>query len=119
LKSLLCKALIACLGLLLTAAPLAAAAQDGRHWHGPAFRYDRWAHERWERERWEHRRWEQRRAYLAWLHRTRPVVFYPPRPRYFNGYFGISPAGFHAYYFNGAWYPHRRWHNGVFVYFRV
>jgi hypothetical protein len=111
-KAILTKVLVACLGLVTVSAPLAASAQGwhdrGRGGDHDERRHDeRWEHRRWEERRWEERRWQEQR----WEERH--------RERYVNGYYGRSPYGYDAYYSNGAWYPHRRWQNGVFIYFRL
>jgi len=38
-------------------------------------------------------------------------------PAYRDGYYGYAPAGFYGYYANGYWYHHRRWGNGIWIYF--
>jgi len=42
---------------------------------------------------------------------------YYPRRYYYDGYYGWAPAGFQGYYWHGGWYHHRRWHNGIWIYF--
>jgi len=34
---------------------------------------------------------------------------------YEHGPYGYGPAGY-PYHWNGRWYHHRRWHNGVWIY---
>lgn len=41
----------------------------------------------------------------------------PPRPVYYEGYYGWAPGGYYGYYSHGRWYAHRRWGNGFWIYF--
>jgi hypothetical protein len=100
MKSFVTKALIALAALLITGAPLAAGAQP---WH----RGEGWRDHR--RHEWREHRWRRHEYY------GRPVYYRRP----YDGYYGVSPAGYHGYYSHGGWYPHRRWQNGVYVYFRL
>jgi hypothetical protein len=100
MTSFVTKAFVGILALIVTGTPLAASAQ-------PSHRGAGWRDH--QRHEWREHRWRRPVYYGRPVHYRRP----------YNGYYGISPAGFHAYYYNGGWYPHRRWQNGVFVYFRV
>jgi hypothetical protein len=42
---------------------------------------------------------------------------YGPAPAYYNGYYGWAPGGYQGYYWRGSWFAHRRWGNGVWIYF--
>jgi hypothetical protein len=42
---------------------------------------------------------------------------YGPAPAYYNGYYGWAPGGYQGYYWHGRWFTHRRWGNGVWIYF--
>ena len=44
---------------------------------------------------------------------ARPVY----RAPYFDGYFGLAPAGWQGYYWHGNWYRHRRMSAGLWIYF--
>ena len=46
-----------------------------------------------------------------------PRPYYPAYPVYNEGYYGRAPGGFYGYYSRGHWYSHRRWNNGVYLYF--
>jgi hypothetical protein len=130
MKSLVAKLLIGVAALVTAAAPPPASAQpwhegnrgyyqaERRHHEFERRQWERrqWEHRLWERRQWERRQWELRhRAVYRQSFYARPAYYRPP----FNGYYGISPAGYHAYYYNGGWYPHRRWRNGVWIYFRI
>jgi hypothetical protein len=98
------KALVAVAGLAIVAAPLAASAQS---FHGN----DRGRPvERGPVDRGrivEHRDTRYRVSY------ARPVYHAP----YFDGYFGLAPAGWQGYYWHGNWYRHRRMSAGLWIYF--
>jgi hypothetical protein len=40
-----------------------------------------------------------------------------PAPVLYDGYYGWAPGGYHGYYWHGRWFAHRRWGNGVWIYF--
>ncbi len=42
---------------------------------------------------------------------------YGPAPAYYEGYYGWAPGGYRGYYSHGHWFAHRRWGNGVWIYF--
>ena len=44
-------------------------------------------------------------------------AWHPARVVYYDGYYGLAPGGFYGYYWHGAWYAHRRWGNGIWIYF--
>jgi hypothetical protein len=43
-----------------------------------------------------------------------PPVYRAP---YVNGSFGWAPGGFQGWYSNGGWFQHRRWRDGIWIYF--
>lgn len=98
MKTLIAKAAVAALGLSLAVAPIAASAAPwavGVRVGGP--------------------------GYVVHAHYWAPAPHYyyghPAGFVYYNGYYGWAPAGFYGYYWNGGWYQHRRWGNGVWIYF--
>jgi hypothetical protein len=40
-----------------------------------------------------------------------------PAPVYYDDYHGWAPGGFQGYYWHSRWFSHRRWGNGVWIYF--
>jgi hypothetical protein len=41
----------------------------------------------------------------------------PRPPRYAWHRYGWAPGGYQGYYWRGRWFAHRRWGNGVWIYF--
>ena len=113
MKSLIPKITIAALGLTLAAAPLAASAEPyvGVRVHGsgyaarvnpggPCYGCGR-------------RAWAPPPPAYAW----HPNAWYPAPVVYYDGFYGWAPAGFYGWYWHGNWYAHRRFENGLWIYF--
>jgi len=102
MKTLIAKAAVAALGLTLAFAPLAASAApwgDSVRVGGPCYGC-------------YHHHWAPAPHYYGHPYGWRPAGFV-----YYNGYYGVAPGGFYGYYWNGGWYHHRRWSNGIWIYF--
>jgi hypothetical protein len=119
MKSLFAKLSIAAIGLSLAAAPAAASAAGlavGVNVAGPGYAVHAGyvnpggpcygcAPRPWSPPpRYVHPYWHP----YGW--RPGPVVHY-------DGYYGLAPGGFYGYYWHGGWYGHRRWANGIWIYF--
>lgn len=99
MKSSIAKVVVAALGLSLAAAPLAASAQSvgiGVNVRGPGYA----VHVGVPPPRYGH-----------------PYGWHPGPTVFYDGYYGLAPAGFYGYYWHGGWYHHRRWANGIWIYF--
>jgi len=97
MKTLIAKLSVAICGLSLAALPLAASADQvsvGVNVGGPGY------HVR-----------------ARYVNPNPPRYWHPARVVYYDGYYGRAPAGFYGYYWHGGWYMHRRWANGIWIYF--
>ncbi|MGA3036820.1 MAG: hypothetical protein ABSE64_04980 [Vulcanimicrobiaceae bacterium] len=103
MKTLLAKAAVAALGVSLAVAPVAANAAPwgvGVNVGGPGYS-----------------------VHAGYVNPGGPR-HWAPQPRYYHpygwhpeGFYGVAPAGYYGYYWHGGWYHHRRWGNGIWIYF--
>jgi hypothetical protein len=113
MKARISKILIAVFGLSLAIAPLTASAQGYAVRGGYVARGGAWNHG-FVGDRFHAGFRGGYRAGFAAPVRFGSVGY---ARTYVNGYYGAAPSGFVGFYWNGGWYPHRRWHDGIWVYF--
>lgn len=114
MKALIPKISVAAIGLSLALAPMAASAQSvgiGVNVGGPGYS----VHAGYVNPGGPCYGCTWHGAWVPPPHYWHP--YYPARVAYYNGYYGLAPGGFYGYYWHGAWYAHRRWTNGVWIYF--
>src|SRR5579863_6621174 len=112
MKTLLAKIAFAAFGLSLAVAPMAASAAPwavGVRVGGPGYVvHAGYVNPGGPCYGCYHHYWAPPPRYYGHPYGWRPAGFV-----YYNGYYGFAPGGFYGYYWNGGWYHHRRWGNGL------